>query len=77
MRAEPGSVRIMKEEHVKFEVRSENSNLRAVAVAFGMKEFAQELREGKMFDICFQIQENIFRETSTLQLLVKDIKFVA
>ncbi len=70
------AVRLLKEQHLKFEVCT-SSNSRAIpAIGFQMPNFYAALNEGKPFDLCFQIQENDYLGKKTLQLSVKDIKFV-
>jgi single-stranded-DNA-specific exonuclease len=66
---------IMKEKHIKFEVRQIGSPA-FIAIGFGMSRFYEELRGGKPFSICYQIEENNFRDKKTLQIFLKDIKFV-
>jgi len=31
--------------------------------------------DGKTFDICYSLDENTFRDKTTLQFMLKDIKF--
>jgi single-stranded-DNA-specific exonuclease len=70
------AVRLLKEQHLKFEVCCPESGQSMAAIGFQMAEFYKGLDEGKKFDLCFQIQENDYLGKKTLQLLVKDIKFV-
>ncbi|MDB5271766.1 MAG: recJ [Chitinophagaceae bacterium] len=70
------AVRLLKEQHLKFEVCCPNTGQRIAAIGFQMAEFYKAVDEGKSFDLCFQIQENEYLGKKTLQLLVKDIKFV-
>ena len=65
---------IMKEKHLKFDVKQGNSEV-FTAIGFGMSHFYPDLVNGKPFSICFQLEENNFRDKKTLQLFLKDIKF--
>lgn len=75
-RVKAKAVRLLKEQHLKFEVCCPDTDQRISAIGFQMAEFYKGLEEGKTFDLCFQIQENEYLGKKTLQLLVKDIKFV-
>ncbi len=70
------AVRLLKEQHIKFEVCEGNQSRGLPAIGFQMAEFYKPLFDGKSFDLCFQIQENDYLGQKTLQLSVKDIKFV-
>ena len=65
---------VMKEKHLKFEVRQANSS-KITAIGFSMAHFKAELQSGKPFSMAYSIEENNFRGNSSLQLFVKDIKF--
>ncbi|MDW8295903.1 MAG: single-stranded-DNA-specific exonuclease RecJ [Raineya sp.] len=60
--------------HLKFKVKQENS-AEFDCIAFGMGHLAEQLRTGKPFHICYHLEENHFRNTTTLQLRIKDIKY--
>ncbi len=64
---------IMKEKHLKFDVKQDNSFI-YTAIGFGMAEFANELASQRPFSICYHLEENNFRDKKTLQLFLKDIK---
>ena len=72
--AEPTSIRILKEEHLKMTVRHEGSNEKFDAIAFRMAHFHQLVTNGQKFNLCYTIDENTFRDNTTLQLMVKDIQ---
>ena len=65
---------VMKEKHLKFEVRQANSS-KITTIGFSMAHFKAELQSGKPFSMAYSIEENNFRGNSSLQLFVKDIKF--
>ncbi|MCH7401482.1 single-stranded-DNA-specific exonuclease RecJ [Belliella kenyensis] len=76
-------VRILKEKHLRFNVVQDGQVTRPVCIAFGMAdrtkyedEIVYKMLKRKMrFDLAFEIRENTFRNNSSLQLYVKDIKF--
>ena len=69
-----GNPVIMKEKHIKFDVRQNNSQV-FTAIGFGMSGFYPDLVNGRPFSICYQLEENNFRDKKTLQLFLKDLKF--
>lgn len=64
---------ILKEKHIKFDVRQKNS-ASFTAIGFGMAQFYPDLVNGRPFSICYSLEENNFRDKKTLQLFLKDIK---
>jgi single-stranded-DNA-specific exonuclease len=77
------NVRILKDKHLRFNLVQDGQETKPVCIAFGMAdrekyedEFIYKMLNRKMrFDLSFEIRENTFRNTSCLQLYVKDIKF--
>lgn len=65
---------IMKEKHLKFEVFQANSP-KFTAVGFGMAELYPKLANGQPFSMAYTVEENTFRDHTTLQLMIKDIQF--
>ena len=59
--------------HLRLEF-SINSNKSIVAVGFGLAEKWNSIKKADAFDICFQINENIFNGRTSLQLMLKDIR---
>lgn len=71
--AEP---RILKEKHLKLEILDEDTGSVFAAIGFGMvDDFYQVLKAGNKFSMAYSIEENTFRDKTTLQLFVRDIKF--
>ncbi len=67
---------IMKEKHLRIELLDEETGVTFTAVGFGMvQDFYNDLLRHTYFDVAFQIEENHFRDRTTLQLFLKDIKF--
>lgn len=74
MASEP---RILKEKHLKLEVVDENSGVVFSAIGFGIAEqFYKEVKSGKPFSMAYSLEENTFRDKTTLQLFIRDIKFL-
>jgi len=44
------------------------------AIAFHQGEYIDEIMQGKTFSICYNIEENDFNGSKSIQLNVKDIK---
>ncbi|MGG7662184.1 single-stranded-DNA-specific exonuclease RecJ [Dyadobacter sp. BHUBP1] len=68
-----GRPMLMKEKHIKFDVKQNNSAV-FTAVGFGMGHFYPDIVNGRPFSICYCLEENNFRDKKTLQLSLKDIK---
>jgi len=69
------NVRILKDKHLRFEIIQDGQNTRPVCIGFGFAKYYEMLNSKMRFNIAFEIRENTFRNTSSLQLYVKDIKF--
>ncbi len=68
--------RVMKEKHLKLELFEEETGAIFTAVGFGMvEEHFAKLNETKYFSIAYQVDENTFNNNTTLQLMLKDIKY--
>jgi len=68
-----GTPVILKEKHLKFDVKQKDSGT-FTAIGFGMAHFYPDLVNGRPFSICYNLEENNFRDKKTLQLFLKDIK---
>lgn len=62
-------------DHLKLELIEEHSAAIKQGVAFGMGDKIDLIKAGKPFDICYTVEENVFNGNTTLQLMVKDIRF--
>lgn len=63
-------------EHIKLGIIHEDEPFKSYpAIAFQQANNFDYIRSGNSFDICYSIDENNFREKSTIQLNIKDIKF--
>jgi single-stranded-DNA-specific exonuclease len=61
-------------EHIKLELIDDSSENVIQAIAFGMCRFFDDIKAGKLFDICYTIEENNYNNTTTIQLLIRDIR---
>ena len=71
-----GTSRIVGKEgtHLKLELIDDSSKIPIHAIAFGMSEHEKFLRDDSPIDICYTIEENVYNGTTSIQLLIKDIK---
>jgi single-stranded-DNA-specific exonuclease len=69
-----GRSRVLKEQHLKLSIRQEGSGS-IDAIGFGMSHFYENISKGKPFHICYNISENDFNGSKSLQLMIRDIKF--
>lgn len=60
--------------HLKMNVISPTGKIFG-AIGFGLGHYYSQLQVGKTFDIAYQVEMNHFNGKSTLQLMVKDMKF--
>ena len=65
---------IMKEKHLKINVRQSRSGHTLTAIGFGFAHMADQLQPGQPFSICYQVEQNFFNGNVSLQLMLKDIK---
>lgn len=76
-------VTVLKDKHLRFKIIQDGQVTTPVCLGFGMADRAKDpdlttvnMLRGKMrFDIVAEMRENFFRDKSSLQLYVKDIKF--
>jgi single-stranded-DNA-specific exonuclease len=61
------------ENHLKMAIRQEGSGT-FDCIAFNQGIYLPEVNQGKPFDICYSIEENIWREKRSIQLNVKGIR---
>ncbi|WP_339923049.1 single-stranded-DNA-specific exonuclease RecJ [uncultured Cyclobacterium sp.] len=69
------NVRVLKDKHLRFELIQDGQSTRPICIGFGFAAYYELLNSKMRFNIAFEIRENTFRNTSSLQLYVKDIKF--
>ncbi len=67
--------RILKEKHLKLEILDQETGAIFSAIGFGFAEaFAEDLKSGKPFSMAYSVEENTFKDKTTLQLFIRDIK---
>lgn len=69
-----GYSRILTGNHLRLSVKQHNSTPIS-GIAFGRGDEYVKVSARKPFDICFNLQENNWNDTSSLQLMIKDLKF--
>ena len=60
--------------HLKLEIIDESSRIPTHAIAFGMSEYEKYIKDDSLVDICYSIEENVYNGTTSIQLLIKDIR---
>ncbi len=71
---EVGSVRLLKEEHLKMDLQQIDSKTME-SIGFGMGKYIDAISAQDSFQVCYIIDRNTFRGRSKLQLQIRDIKF--
>ena len=69
------NVKVLKDQHLKFIVKQEGTNVAYDAIGFGLGEYSDLIDSGMRFHVAYTVEENDFRGRKSLQLFVKDIKF--
>ena len=59
--------------HLKMSIRQENSPS-FDCIAFGLGQHLDQINQGKPFDICYTVEEKVWKEKRSIQLNVKGIK---
>ena len=70
-----GSPKIIKEKHLKIQVKQGDTEVPIEAIAFGLGGLQAPILAAESFRIAYHIDLNEFRGRKRLQLIVKDIKF--
>jgi single-stranded-DNA-specific exonuclease len=68
-----GGVNMVGSNHIKMTVYQDGSPL-FDCIAFNQGECIEQIRQGKPFDICYTIEENIWRDKRSIQLNIKGIR---
>ncbi len=63
------------QDHLKVELIEEKSGSIKQGIAFSMGDYLDKLQTGNPFDICYTIEENVYNGRSTIQMMLKDMKF--
>lgn len=68
-------IRLLKDKHLKFWVYVDNSKTKKIsAIGFDMADKFEILNTSSKIDIAFHLYQNNYQNTSTIELMVKDIK---
>jgi single-stranded-DNA-specific exonuclease len=67
--------RLLKEEHLKLTLKQQGCAKTFDAIGFGMGEYYDMVSRGMPFSVVYAIEENTYMNKTSLQLLLKDIKF--
>jgi single-stranded-DNA-specific exonuclease len=59
--------------HLKFSI-VQNGSYIFECIAYGLGHYYEKLQDVQSFDICYSIEENTWRDKTTIQLNVKDIR---
>ncbi len=70
-----GRPRILKNQHLKFQVIQEESDKPMDVIGFGFAEYYELIDSGMRFSLAYYIDLNKYMDNTTLQLRVKDIRF--
>jgi single-stranded-DNA-specific exonuclease len=65
--------KLVKEEHIKFSIRRSKQNDYIDGIGFGLG-YKFPIVKDAPFDICYQIEENVWNDKVSLQLVVKDVR---
>lgn len=61
-------------EHIKLDVVDDTTRIPVSAIAFNMQRYGEHVLSGAAFDICYTIEENTYNGSTSIQLLIKDIR---
>ncbi|MBI9066853.1 MAG: single-stranded-DNA-specific exonuclease RecJ [Salinivirgaceae bacterium] len=61
-------------EHLKMQITDNNTNKSFPAIAFRQSESFELIKDRNEFDICFSLEENIYKGKTNIQIKVRDIK---
>jgi single-stranded-DNA-specific exonuclease len=59
-------------EHLRLDVTDRTAAI--TGIAFGRAEMADHILNGNAVDICYELDENTFRNVTSIQMMVQDIK---
>ena len=70
-----GPVSVVGKNNLKMSISQNNSSI-FECIGFNMGEFLPLIQKGKPFDICYSIEENVWKEKRSVQLSVKGIRSI-
>lgn len=69
--------RLLKDLHIKATFYQLKNGIKVNAIGFNMPEYYSILQSGKPFDVVYTLEINTWRDKSSLQLNIKDIKYIS
>ncbi len=69
------NARVLKGQHLKFTVKQDGTDAAFDVIGFGLGEYMDFIDSGMRFHMAYTVDENEFRGVTSLQLMIKDIKF--
>jgi len=69
------NARLLNGNHLKFTVKQEGTDAAFDAIGFGLGDYMDMVDCGMRFHMAYTVEENSFRGITTLQLMIKDLKF--
>ena len=70
-----GAATVVGGKHLKLKIRQGDSSY-FDCIGFGMGDWAEALNRGQAFDICYSIEENIWKDRRSIQLKIRDIRIL-
>lgn len=71
-----GTATVVGGKHLKFKIRQDDSSY-FDCIGFGLGDFCDALNSGTAFDVCYSIEENVWKDRRTVQLRIRDIRSLA
>jgi len=68
-----GSVRVVGDSHLKLRL-TQDGYYSIDAIGFGLSDYYSVISKGIPFDVCYTVEENVYRGVISLQLRIKDIR---
>jgi len=68
-----GNLRVVGDAHLKL-CLTQDGFYNIDAIGFGLSDYYKAISKGIPFDVCYTVEENIYRGVSSLQLRIKDIR---
>ncbi|MBF9253138.1 single-stranded-DNA-specific exonuclease RecJ [Pontibacter sp. 172403-2] len=68
-----GNLRVVGDSHLKLRL-TQDGFYSIDAIGFGLSDYYKAISKGIPFDVCYTVEENIYKGVSSLQLRIKDIR---
>jgi len=62
-------------DHLKLEIIDENSGSIVQGIGFSMGQHIDRIKTGEPFDVVYSVEENVFNGKTSIQIMVRDIRF--